>query len=113
MRAEESTRRVAAVRGRLTDLRLDTLVVTSPENVRYLSGFSGTLGYLVISGDGAEILGDSRHWRQMEAEAPALTLVRSVAASGLFALIADRAQGLGHRRGRVQSQHLAADHHER
>ena len=51
---------MAAVRRRLTDLELDALVVTAPENTRYLSGFSGTLGYLVISGEGAEILGDSR-----------------------------------------------------
>ena len=70
MRAEESTRRVAAVRSRLTDLELDALMVTAPENTRYLSGFSGTLGYLVITGEGAEILGDSRYWLQMEAEPP-------------------------------------------
>ena len=113
MRAEESTRRVAAVRGRLTDLRLDTLVVTSPENVRYLSGFTGTLGYLVISGDGAEILGDSRYWLQMEAEAPAFTPVRSVASSGLFALLADRLKGLAPRRVGFESQHLTVDQHRR
>ena len=113
MRAEESTRRVAAVRGRLTDLRLDTLVVTSPENVRYLSGFTGTLGYLMIGGDGAEILGDSRYWLQMEAEAPAFTLVRSVASSGLFALLADRLKGLAPRRVGFESQHLTVDQHRR
>src|SRR2546428_6659104 len=113
MRAEESTRRAAAVRGRLGDLRLDSLVVTSPENVRYLSGFSGTLGYLVISGDGAEILGDSRYWLQMEAEAPAFTLVRSVASSGLLALLADHLKRLGPRRVGFESQHLTVDQHRR
>ena len=60
MRAEQSTRRVAALRQRLLDLELDGLVVTTPENIRYLSGFSGSLGYLVIGKDAAEILGDSR-----------------------------------------------------
>src|SRR2546427_359300 len=113
MRAEESTRRVAAVRRRLTDLGLDALVVTAPENVRYLSGFTGTLGYLVISGDGAEILGDSRYWLQMVAEAPAITLVRSVASSGLFALLADRLKGLSPRRVGFESQHLTVDQHRR
>src|SRR2546427_12886698 len=113
MRAEESTRRVAAVRRRLTDLGLDALVVTAPENTRYLSGFSGTLGYLVISGDGAEILGDSRYWLQMEAEAPAFTLVRSVASSGLFALLADRLKALAPRRVGFESQHLTVDQHRR
>src|SRR5213080_1593866 len=105
MRAEESTRRVAAVRRRLTDLELDALMVTAPENTRYLCGFSGTLGYLVITRDGAEILGDSRYWLQMEAEAPAFTLVRSVASSGLFALL-DRLKGLAPRRVGFESQHL-------
>ena len=85
---------MAAVRRRLTDLELDALVVTAPENTRYLSGFSGTLGYLVISRAGAEILGDSRYWLQMEAEAPGFTLVRSVASSGLLALLADHLNDL-------------------
>src|SRR2546430_10355104 len=89
MRAEESTRRVAAVRRRLTDLELDALAVTAPENTPYLSGFSGTLGYLVISGAGAEILADSRYWLPMEAEAPPFTLVRSVATSALPSPLAD------------------------
>ena len=71
MRAEQSMRRVAALRQRLLDLELDGLVVTAPENIRYLSGFSGSLGYLIIGKDAAEILGDSHYWLQMEAEAPA------------------------------------------
>src|SRR2546423_694103 len=106
MRAEESTRRLAAVRARLKDLGLDALAVTAPENTRYLSGFSGTLGYLVISGDTAEILGDSRYWLQMEAEAPAFTLLRSLASSGLLALLADRLKALGARRVGFESQHM-------
>ena len=113
MRAEESTRRVAAVRRRLTDLELDALMITAPENTRYLSGFRGTLGYLVITRDGAEILGDSRYWLQMEAEAPAFTLVRSVASSGLFTLLADRLKGLALRRVGFESQHLTVDQHRR
>ena len=113
MRAEESTRRVVAVRSRLTDLELDALMVTAPENTRYLSGFSGTLGYLVVTRDGAEILGDSRYWMQMEAEAPGFTLVRSVASSGLLALLADRLKGLGLRRVGFESQHVTVDQHRR
>src|SRR2546423_4456435 len=113
MRAEESTRRVAAVRRRLTDLELDALVVTAPENTRYLSGFSGTLGYLVISGAGAEILGDSRYWLQMEAEAPGFTLVRSGPSHGLWALVAERLKALGLRRVGFESQHLTFDQHQR
>src|SRR2546429_3851231 len=113
MRAEESTRRVAAVRRRLTDLELDALVVTAPENTRYLSGFSGTVGCLVYSGAGAETLGAGRYWLQMEAEAPGFTLVRSVASGGLLALLADHLKRLGPRRVGFESQHLTVDQHRR
>ena len=88
MRAEESARRIAALRRRLADLELDGVVVTTPENIRYLSGFSGSLAYLVIGHNAAEILGDSRYWLQMEAEAPSIALVRSGASQGLWPLLA-------------------------
>jgi Xaa-Pro aminopeptidase len=87
MRADQSGQRLAALRSRLVDLELDGLVVTGPENIRYLSGFSGSLGYLVIGSGTAEILGDSRYWLQMEAEAPAFTLVRSGPSHALWALV--------------------------
>jgi len=95
MRGDQSARRVAALRGRLVDLELDGVVITTPENIRYLSGFSGSLGYLVISRTAAEILGDSRYWLQMEAEAPGFTLVRSGPSHGLWALVAERLKALG------------------
>jgi Xaa-Pro aminopeptidase len=113
MRAEQSTRRVTALRQRLLDLGLDALVVTTPENIRYLSGFSGSLGYLIISQDAAEILGDSRYWLQMEAEAPAFRLMPSGPSHGLWALIAERIKALGLRRVGFESQHLTIDQHQR
>jgi Xaa-Pro aminopeptidase len=113
MRADQSARRLAALRGRLTDLELDGMVVTSPENIRYLSGFSGSLGYLVIGRTDAEILGDSRYWIQMEAEAPGFTLVRSGPSHGLWPLVAERLKALGLRRVGFESQHLTFDQHQR
>lgn len=113
MRVEESARRVAAVRKRLVDLDLDGLLVTAPENIRYLSGFTGSLGYLVIGADAGEIVGDSRYWLQMEAEAPGFTLVRSGQSAGLWALMAERIKALGLRRVGFESQHLTVDQHQR
>jgi Xaa-Pro aminopeptidase len=113
MRADESARRLAALRGRLVDLELDGLVVTGPENIRYLSGFSGSLGYLVIGTGTAEILGDSRYWLQMEAEAPGFTLVRSGPSHGLWALISERLKALGLRRVGFESQEMTVDQHQR
>src|ERR1700694_4700080 len=113
MRADESSRRLAALRGRLIDLELDGLVVTGPENIRYLSGFSGSLGYLVIGTGAAEILGDSRYWLQMEAEAPGFTLVRSGPSHGLWALISERLKALGLHRVGFESQQVTVDQHQR
>jgi Xaa-Pro aminopeptidase len=113
MRADQSARRVAALRSRLVDLELDGVVVTSPENIRYLSGFTGSLGYLVIAATDAEILGDSRYWLQMEAEAPGFALVRSGPSHALWALVAERLTALGLRRVGFESQHLTVDQHRR
>jgi len=113
MRADESAPRIAALRRRMADLELDGLVVTAPENIRYLSGFSGSLAYLLISQDAAEILGDSRYWLQMQAEAPAFTLVRSGPSQGLWPLVAQRVKALRVRRAGFESQHLTVDQHQR
>src|SRR6202162_3483173 len=113
MRAEQSRRRLAALRQRLLDLELDALVVTSPENIRYLSGFTGSLGYLIIGKAGAQLLGDSGYWLQMEAEAPAFRLMPSGPSHGLWALIAERLKALGLRRVGFESFHLTFDQHQR
>src|SRR6266702_2234984 len=113
MRRDQSAGRVAALRGRLVDLELDGAVITTLENIRYLAGFSGSLGYLVIGRTDAEILGDSRYWLQMEAEAPGFTLVRSGPSHGLWALVAERLKALGLRRVGFESQHLTFDQHQR
>src|SRR5216683_1476112 len=113
MRAEQSMKRVTALRPRLVDLELDALVVTSHENIRYLSGFTGSLGYLIIGTDAAEILGDSRYWLQMQAEAPAFRLMPSGPSHGLWALIAQRLKALGLRRVGFESFHLTFDQHQR
>src|SRR5207248_6353270 len=113
MRGDQSARRVAALRGRLVDLGLEGVVITTPENIRYLSGFSGSLGYLVIGRADAEILGDSRYWLQMEAEAPGFTLIRSGPSHGLWALVAQRLKALELRRAGFESQHLTFDQHQR
>ena len=113
MRVDQSARRLAALRARLVDLELDGMVITTPENIRYLCGFSGSLGYLVIGLTAAEILGDSRYWLQMQAEAPGFSLVRTGPSHGLWALVAERLKVLELRRVGFEPQHLTFDQHQR
>ena len=53
--------RIARVRSQLAVLELDALLVTNLTNVRYLTGFSGTNGQLVISADSATFFTDPRY----------------------------------------------------
>jgi len=68
--------RLAQVRRRLDELEIDALLVTQTENRRYLSGFTGSAGVLLISRDRSILATDSRYWEQAERQAPALELVR-------------------------------------
>ena len=43
---------------------LDALLVSQPENRRYLSGFTGSAGVLLISQDRALLVTDSRYYEQ-------------------------------------------------
>ncbi|MDP6107062.1 MAG: aminopeptidase P family protein [Candidatus Brocadiia bacterium] len=60
--------RLDGVRERLKDL--DALFVSSAENRRWLSGFSGSAGYLVITGEAAVLATDFRYTEQAGQQAP-------------------------------------------
>jgi Xaa-Pro aminopeptidase len=57
------------IRARLKDLGADALLVTKPVNVRYLSGYSGSNGQLVI-GDEDVFFTDPRYEEQSRHEVP-------------------------------------------
>lgn len=113
MRVDEARHRIAEVRRRLLDLRLDGMIVTTGENVRYLSGFTGSLAYVLIGQDVAEIIGDSRYWIQIGDEAPALELVRAAASQGTWPLVAQRIEAHGWHRTGFESEQLTVDQYDR
>ena len=65
--------RIAKLRQRLAAEGLDALLVSAPENRRYLSGFTGSAGLLVIpvSGDSLTLATDFRYVEQAGVQAPA------------------------------------------
>ncbi|MBJ7347035.1 MAG: aminopeptidase P family protein [Thermoleophilaceae bacterium] len=67
--------RLATLRSQLVDRKLDQILVTDPQNVRYLSGFTGTNGLLVIDGRQASLLTDFRYTEQAASEAPLFKLI--------------------------------------
>ncbi|HXG35435.1 MAG TPA: aminopeptidase P family N-terminal domain-containing protein, partial [Dehalococcoidia bacterium] len=79
-------RRVQRLRERMAEAGLDAMLVGAPvedtfkthgANRRYLSGFTGSMGWLLISGDSAFIAVDFRYYDQAQREAPDFTLFKA------------------------------------
>ena len=68
--------RVQRLREAIATQKLDALLVTRPENIRYLSGFRGGEGALLITPDKAMVLIDFRYYDQVAEEAPEFELVK-------------------------------------
>jgi Xaa-Pro aminopeptidase len=67
--------RVARLRRELLERELAALLVTNPNNVRYLSGFTGTNGTLVIDAERAVLLTDFRYTVQASEQAEYFEIV--------------------------------------
>lgn len=67
--------RVGNVRRRMAEQQLDAVIVTSRENVFYLSGFSGSSGDLIITMENGYLLTDFRYLKQAQLESPDFILI--------------------------------------
>jgi Xaa-Pro aminopeptidase len=70
--------RRAALAAALGQMGVDALLVSSLPNVRYLSGFSGSNGLLIVAADEAVLLTDGRYLLQADAEAPGVRVVSAI-----------------------------------
>jgi Xaa-Pro aminopeptidase len=61
-------RRIRSLRQALEGLKLDTLLVTHPPNIRYLCGFTGSAGALLVSAAGGVFFTDGRYTQQAHDE---------------------------------------------
>jgi len=60
--------RLGRLRARLADASIDALLVTKLANVRYLTGFTGSAGVLVVTADGATFVTDGRYTQRAQEE---------------------------------------------
>ncbi len=67
--------RVDQLRGKLKESNLDSVIISAPENRRYLSGFSGSAGYLLISQSATLIATDFRYFEQVKQQCQDFQLV--------------------------------------
>ncbi|MCH7712015.1 MAG: aminopeptidase P family protein [Chloroflexi bacterium] len=61
---------------RLPEKELDAILISAPENRQYLSGFTGSAGYLFIAKGTAVLLTDSRYTEQATHQAPDFKVVQ-------------------------------------
>ncbi len=66
--------RLKRLQARLAELTLDGVLISSLENVRYLSGFTGSSGVLVLGQEAGHFLTDSRYTTQAEQEVAGLEI---------------------------------------
>ncbi|MBV9120004.1 MAG: aminopeptidase P family protein [Chloroflexi bacterium] len=68
--------RIDRLRRALSGKEIDALLVSQPDNRRYLSGFSGSAGFLIVSDREAHLLSDFRYMTQGPLQAPEYEFVR-------------------------------------
>jgi len=98
------------LRERVRGAGLDAVLVTRLVNVRYLTGFTGSNGALLVAADGADVLcTDGRYTLQAGDQTPDVELL--VERSSATAL-AGRAADDGHRRLGFESHDVTVDLHQ-
>lgn len=68
--------RLQNIRQLIADQGIDALLVTYPANRRWLSGFRGSSGRLIITSKQAVLATDSRYWEQAQTQAPDFELFK-------------------------------------
>jgi Xaa-Pro aminopeptidase len=68
--------RLQKLRRKFTEKEIDAIFVTQSENRRYLSGFDGSAGFLIISAQKAVLATDFRYTEQAITEAPDFEILR-------------------------------------
>ena len=86
-----TAQRIERLRKRMGEEGLDAFLVTSPENRRYLSGFTGSAGYLFITGTGAVLATDFRYTEQAGMQSPDYEVVRVTGAMDWLKSLVDGA----------------------
>ncbi|MEC8750114.1 MAG: aminopeptidase P family N-terminal domain-containing protein, partial [Chloroflexota bacterium] len=66
----EFQNRINSLRSTLSKTDIDTAFISNKDNIRYYSGFTGTLAFLLISETKSIIITDSRYTIRAQEECP-------------------------------------------
>ena len=102
--------RLVALRQKLVEQDLDAILITQPENRRYLSGFTGSTGVLLISQEQAVLAADFRYYEQVEKQSPGFELAK---VAGRFeTILPELVRHVAARRVGFESAHLTVEQHQ-
>jgi len=99
--------RLMKLRQVLAEQELDALLIGQPENRRYLTGFTGSAGLLLVTASRAVLATDFRYYEQVAREAPNWELARIT--DSFQKLLPDLLVIAGVRRLGFESQHVTVD----
>jgi Xaa-Pro aminopeptidase len=99
--------RLMKLRQVLAEQELDALLIGQPENRRYLTGFTGSAGLLLVTASRAVLATDFRYYEQVAREAPDWELARIT--DNFQKLLPDLLAIAGVRRLGFESQHVTVD----
>ena len=97
-----SAHRLVRLRTALEEKNLDAILVSTPENRQYLSGFVGTAGWLLISQERAILATDFRYTEQAGKQAPDFEVLQV----GGWNWLVEQLEKIGPARVGFESQHV-------
>ncbi|MGI6208573.1 MAG: M24 family metallopeptidase [Anaerolineae bacterium] len=103
---------VERLRERLEPLEVEALLVTHPINMRYLVGFTGDVGLLLVSRDAVELAVDPRYTEQARREVSGETAIRETRRKWEEAL-AEMVAEQGLRVIGIEGDHVTVSQYER
>ena len=98
--------RLEKLRTKLEERDLDAFLVSTAENRRYVSGFAGSAGYLVVSRDQAFLATDFRYTEQAAHQSPNFQVVKS---GRDWSWLVELLNANPYRRIGFESQHLTVE----
>ncbi len=99
-------KRLAKIRQKMAADNIDAFLVTHRPNVLYLSGFSGTSGFLLLTSEDALLYTDFRYLQQAGEQAPGFEVLRINSATD-FSAAAELISQKGLKRIALEEAHLS------
>lgn len=100
--------RLQRLRTAMVERELDGALVSNAQNRRYLSGFTGSAGYLLVTPEDAIIATDFRYYEQSAAQAPDFRLHKTVTGTPWMATLFE---GLGGKKIAFESNDMTVATH--